>query len=106
MAHTQQTLTQVLFSLLAPGVPPSKRCQTPFKGNSIYKFININTVYLLLRDAKLLLRIPLTYKLHTYKVYFLLGDVKLLLRDSILQVIHKYSVPLSDRCQTPFEGFH
>ena len=41
-------------------------------------------------------------------VHLLLKDAKLHLRDSIykLYINHKYSVPLSERCQTPFGGFY
>ena len=60
----------------------------------------MNTMYLLLRDAKLLLR-DITYKLYINTMYLLLRVAKL-----HSQVIHKYSVPPSERCQTPFEGFH
>ena len=61
-------------------------------------------MYVLLRNAKLLLRESI-YKQNTNAVYLLLRDAELLLRDSILQVIHKYSVPPSEGCQTPSEQF-
>ena len=57
----------------------SGRCQTPFEG--FY-----NKVYLLLRDAKLLLRYSI-YKLNINTVYLLLRDAKLLLRDSIVVIL-------------------
>ena len=56
-------------------VPPSEGCQALLR--DITHKLYINTMYLLLRVAKL----------HS-------------------QVIHKYSVPPSERCQTPFEEFH
>ena len=51
--------------------------------HSIYK-LYINTVYLFLRDAKLLWGMPLVYKLYIYEVYLLLRDAKLVMRDTKL----------------------
>ena len=64
----------------------------------------INKLYLLVRDAKLLLRDSI-YKLYINTVYLLLRDAKL--RDSIhLQIYVNTSVPPSEGYQTPSEGFH
>ena len=71
---------------------------------SIYKFVYINTAYLHLRDAKLLLRDSIC-KLYINTVYLLLMDVKPPAEGFRLQVIHKYSVLPSEGCQTPSEGF-
>ena len=73
----------------------------PFEGSDK---LYINTVYLFLRDVKLLLRNSI-YKLLINAVYLLLRDAKLLLRDSIYKLYLKYSVPPSEGCQTPSEGF-
>ena len=64
----------------------------------------INKLYLLVRDAKLLLRDSI-YKLYINTVYLFLRDAKL--RESIhLQIYVNTSVPPSEGYQTPSEGFH
>ena len=69
----------------------------------IYK-LYINKVYLFLREGKLFLKNSI-FSLYINKVNLLLRDAKLLMRDSTYKLYIK-SVPLSEGCQTLFEGFY
>ena len=72
---------------------------------SVFFFLYINTVYLLLKDANLLLRDSI-YKLYIKYSVPPFEGCQTPFQGFHLQVIHKYSVLPSEGCQTPFKGFH
>ena len=85
------------------GVPPSERCQTPFEGFHLQVIHKYNVP--LSERCKLPVRgrMPLIYKLYINKVYLLLKDAKLLLSDAVNKLhINKVYLFLRDQMSNTF----